>query len=124
MREITRHHTNECNRAITVDVLEDDKGEPHLYNVSWDHPECEPDTDQVVVELPFQHGPIKEAGVNGITNEVLLAIVIDRLEFFQKGKFANVYNGSALSHIVDALEILEQRTREREARGVEGTHKL
>jgi hypothetical protein len=33
----------------------------------------------------FQNGPIAEVGVNGVTHEVLLAIVADRLRSFQKG---------------------------------------
>jgi hypothetical protein len=34
----------------------------------------------------FQNGPIAEAGVNGVTHEVLLAVLIDRLEAFQAGR--------------------------------------
>jgi hypothetical protein len=39
------------------------------------------------VLILFQNGPIKEAGLNGITQEALLAIVIDRLRSFQAGPF-------------------------------------
>jgi hypothetical protein len=60
--------------------------------------------------------------VNGITNEVLYAILIDRLECFQTSEFANVFNENALALTRAALEQLECRTRERERRGVEGTH--
>jgi hypothetical protein len=68
----------------------------------------------------FQNGPIKEAGVNGITQEVLLAIVIDRLRSFQAGPFACYANAEALSHCEVALDFLQERTCERLARGVEG----
>lgn len=67
--------------------------------------------------------PIKEAGVNGLTHEALLAIVIDRLRSFQAGPFASTMNEQALRHIEQGLDHLQQRTRERIKRGVEGTHK-
>lgn len=70
----------------------------------------------------FQNGPIKEFGVNGITQEVLLAIVIDRLRGFQAGPYAHANNGNALFHCENALEWLQKRTLERIARGVEGTN--
>ena len=72
--------------------------------------------------IPFQNGPIKEPGVNGLTHEALLAILIDRLEHFQAGQYACVENANALEHLRAALEQLNIRTRARIARGVEGTH--
>jgi hypothetical protein len=74
------------------------------------------------VEINFQKGPIKEAGVNGITQEALLAIVIDRLRSFQAGPFASRENALALTHIETGLLWLQKRTVERIKRGVEGTH--
>jgi hypothetical protein len=70
----------------------------------------------------FQNGPIQEAGgVNGISHEALLAIVIDRLRSFQAGAYACRDNAIALTHLEDALMWLQKRTRDRVARGVEGT---
>jgi hypothetical protein len=62
--------------------------------------------------------------VNGITNEVLLAIVLDRLNGFQQGEFKSRENALAITKIEEAMHWLHHRTREREARGVEGTHKV
>lgn len=70
----------------------------------------------------FQNGPIKEFGVNGITQEVLLAIVIDRLRSFQAGPFACRANDKALAHCEEALAWLQLRTVDRLRRGVEGTN--
>lgn len=70
----------------------------------------------------FQNGPIKEFGVNGITQEALLAIVIDRLRSFQAGPFSCRENAIALTHIEEALMWLQRRTVARIKRGVEGTH--
>jgi hypothetical protein len=70
----------------------------------------------------FQHGPIKEVGVNGVTQEALLAICIDRLRSFQNGPFKCRENAIALTHLEEALMWLQRRTVERIKRGVEGTH--
>ncbi len=71
----------------------------------------------------FQNGPIKEVGgANGISQEALLAIVIDRLRSFQAGPFACRENAMALSKCIGALWWLKNRTRDRVARGVEGTN--
>ena len=69
----------------------------------------------------FQNGPIKEHGVNGVTQEALLAVVIDRLRAFQKGPFSCRENAIALTHVEEALMWLQRRTVERIKRGVEGT---
>ena len=70
----------------------------------------------------FQNGPIKEAGVNGVTHEALIAIVIDRLRSFQAGPFACRENAIALTHFEEGLMWLQRRTVARIKRGVEGTH--
>ena len=127
MRAITTHHTNDVNKLLTLeaDARDEKNGNAsHIYQISWPHPECDPGTDMQAVELPFQHGPIGEVGVNGLTNEVLLAIVIDRLEGFQTSKWACEENAQALSYCKEALAQLELRTLARTARGVEGTHNV
>lgn len=70
----------------------------------------------------FQNGSVKEYGVNGITQEALMAIVIDRLRGFQSGPFSCRENAIALTHCEDALMWLQRRTVARIKRGVEGTN--
>ncbi len=72
--------------------------------------------------VTFQKGPIKENGVNGVMNEDLLAIVIDRMRGFQSGDYACRDNAIALTKLEEALMWLRNRTNSREARGVEGTN--
>jgi hypothetical protein len=74
--------------------------------------------------LSFQNGPIAVDGngVNGITHEALIAVLMDRLRAFQAGPYANNYNYEALVALAHAQERLQARTKERMARGVEGTH--
>lgn len=78
---------------------------------------------KVLDNVHFQHDTIPLVGVVGHTNEVQLAMVIDRLEFFQAGEFACETNAVALEHCRAALGSLEARTADRQARGVEGEHK-
>lgn len=68
----------------------------------------------------FQDGAPGVTGVNGISHEALLAVLIDRLRAFQAGPFACVENDAALSRLEEALEWLHHRTRARLERGVEG----
>ncbi len=75
-------------------------------------------------EIGFQNGPIKEFGVNGVMNEDLIAIVIDRMRGFQSGDYACRDNALALTKLEEALMWLRNRTNEREARGVEGTNTI
>lgn len=70
--------------------------------------------------VKFQQGPVGEAGVNGCSNEDLLGIVMHRLAGFQSGPFPCNENGVALQHVQAALHWLQQRTLDRQARGVEG----
>lgn len=72
------------------------------------------------LDVYFQNGPIAEVGVNSVTHEALLAIVIDRLRCFQAGQFACPENADALTHATEALEALKSRARNRMARGVDG----
>lgn len=73
-------------------------------------------------DVHFQNGPIKKVGVNGISNESLLAIVEHRLLGFQSGEFACRENALALAKIQEAIMWLHKRTRDRIARGVEGVN--
>jgi hypothetical protein len=75
-----------------------------------------------VGEVNFQCGPIKEAGINGVNNEDLIAMVITRLEHFNQTDFRCRENSMAITKLEEALLWLRKRTIGRENRGVEGTH--
>ncbi len=129
MRNLTHHHVNEMNEALTIEVVDEpgSGGACHRYEVSgMEHIKNPSSTRGVPAKLTvlFQNGPILEHGVNGVTHEVLLAILQDRLEGFQSGAYANQYNDLALQHIIAAQSVLQLRTKERLERGVEGTHTI
>ena len=119
MRKLTDHIANPANDRIEISVMDEPGagGAHHYYAVDVDGGENG-------LDVHFQNGPIAESGVNGVTQEVLLAIVIDRLRCFQAGPFACKENAEALDHALQSLEWLKSRTKARMARGVEGTHKL
>ena len=78
--------------------------------------------DKLVCAIHFQEGPIKECGVNGVNNEDLINMVIERLEHFQRSEYACRENAMAITKLEEALLWLRKRTMSRERRGVEGTH--
>lgn len=120
-RRLHDHETNDANRQITLtaDPQNPQNGNAsHVYAMAWTG---RPDGEQ---RISFQDGPINEVGVNGVTNEALLAIVIDRMRGFQSSRYACRENAIALTKLEEALHWLHARTRARELRGVEGTHKV
>lgn len=116
MRYITDHEINPVDQQLNVIALDGPGhgGACHLYEIEY-HPAGP------VVRIPFQNGPVGEAGINGITNEALLAVVIDRLRGFQSWQYACRENALALTNLEQAMHWLHHRTRDRVARGVEGT---
>jgi hypothetical protein len=124
-RELTGHKVNPANDRLIVEAL-DGPGPgnaSHVYRISL-APENEGDARGFIVTLPFQNGPINEVGVNGVTQETLLTILIDRLEGFQSGPYKSDHNERALAHLRGAQDALLTRTRERMVRQVEGTHAI
>lgn len=127
-RELTSHKVDGLNEALSIFVL-DEPGQGNacrVYGIGFVSG-CPNDGDDgretKSTLIQFQNGPILEAGVNGVSQEALLAIVEDRLIGFQSGPFACRENAVALTKIQEAMMWLQKRTRDRMARGVEGTHR-
>lgn len=119
MRKIESHKVvgNERNEVEIYAVDEPGSGGAcHAYEVMVSDGQYGFDLATII----FQNGPIPVNGINGVTHEVLLAIVKDRLECFQAGPFPCAENETALAFVTEALEILKGRTRDRIARQVEG----
>ena len=128
-RKLTDHIINPTNDKLAITVIDAPGagGANHHYRVTgFTHipptREAAPDITEPHADVIFQNGPINEHGVNGLTQEVLLAIVADRLRSFQKGPYSCKANACALTHIEEAQHWLQQRTIERMRRGVEGTN--
>ena len=124
-RHVETHKVNGLNEAIHIRVQDDPGpgGANHRYCLYVPNDAFNEELNaSLMTEIAFQKGPIKENGVNGWSNEALLAIVRDRLEGFQSGPFACDTNQLALTHVKLAMDALHSRTKERLARGVEGTN--
>lgn len=123
MRQVTDHKVgNGAADVLDINVIDEPGagGAHHAYMVMWGTKDA---SAPASCRIDFQNGPIKEAGVNGVTQEALLAIVIDRLRSFQAGPFSCRDNAVALTHCEEALMWLHRRTRDRIQRGVEGQTK-
>ncbi len=70
---------------------------------------------------PLGHGPDR-VEPNGAFVETVIAAVVQRIEYYNAGKFRCRENSLAITHLEEALHWLQARTASREARGVEGTH--
>lgn len=128
-RSLTSHKVNGCNEAIEIIPFgesENAGGLPTRYEVRGPKKNFGGGAGMQASfgeNLTFHNGPVAD-GVNGITNEVLLAILEDRLVCAQAGKFACEENAAAVAAVQFAQAILKSRTEKRLARGVEGTHKV
>jgi hypothetical protein len=128
MRAINDHVINPANDKLAVTVTDEPGagGANHRYEVTGfdaaSNPSIEHSSENHRTVILFQNGPIAEVGVNGLTQEVLLAIVADRLRSFQAGPFSCRENALALTKIEEAQHWLQQRTIARMRRGVEGTN--
>lgn len=114
MQEVFTHQVNEANRALRIVATDElgPGGAHHAYEITGGA--------AVPTFLRFQNGAIKEAGVNGITHEALIAVIIDRLEAFQAGPYRCRENALAITKLEEAAQWLGHRTAMRERRGVEG----
>jgi hypothetical protein len=80
-------------------------------------------------EIHWQDGPLMVDGErrepNGAFVEDIVEAAIGRIEFYQEtagGRFRCRENALAITHLQEAGHWLDHRTRDREARRVEGTH--
>lgn len=76
--------------------------------------------------ISWQNGPLgrgpDRTQPNGAFVEDVINAAVDRLEYYQRGKFACDYNARAIEALKDALAECNARTEDREKRKVEGIH--
>jgi hypothetical protein len=118
MRELTSHKVNGLNEVLKIEVLD----EPGQGNACHSYHVAPTVGNALGVRIDFQNGPLKENAPNGLSIEALLAIAEDRLLGFQSGEYACRENALALTKLQEAMMWLHKRTRDRMARGVEGTN--
>lgn len=108
MRIYTDHNGVAVNAISKTSDGKDVEGHQYMimYGAKTDH-------------INFQLGGVVANGVNGITNEALLAILIHRTKYIDN-VFSCDENKRAIQHMEEALVNLEARTARRMVRGVEG----
>ena len=76
--------------------------------------------------IGWQNGPLgrdeNREEPNGAFVEDVIKAALDRLEYYQRSKFACDHNARAVDGLTAALTALNERTANRESRAVEGTH--
>ena len=119
-------HLHTDHNGVTVLASVDDPNCPpgHEYAITLKSDDPVPEGSvEFIQKIAFQNGAVKLHGVNGCTSEALLAVLIHRTETLN-GLFPCVENEQAIEHLKGALEAFESRTRDRQARQVEGQNKL
>lgn len=80
----------------------------------------------VGISINWQKGPLGRDGdrlePNGAFVETVIAMAVDRIEFYQSSGFSCRENALAITKLEEALHWLNARTQRREVAGVEGTH--
>lgn len=107
------------DKEMIITTTTDSNKDTYMYEISF----VDSHGQKQIVTIPFQHGPIKEHGINGISAETLISILIYRLTIFQQSSFACDENGIALEYLKAALAALHKRTQDRMNRKVEGLYK-
>lgn len=117
-REVRLHRSpgNSLNNQLTIGKSHVGAGgAPLIYKIKG------PDGSPYAINttLQFQQGD-PNVEVNGLSNEALLAVLIDRMDGFQDGPFKCDDNDTILYMLRGAMEAMHRRSAERAARGVEG----
>lgn len=106
------------DKGLSITTTTDSNKNTYMYEISF----VDSQGQKQIVTIPFQHGPIEEYGINGISAEALISILIYRLTIFQQSSFACEENSIALENLKAALKALHSRTQDRMNRKVEGRY--
>ena len=118
MREVQFEKFGALHEAARVQAKEPGAGgAPTFYRIEIGGTDERP---LYVHTVEFQDRNPADA-ITGPSNEILIAVLIDRMQGFQNGPGKCRENAIALTHLEEALLWLQKRTRERLSRGVEGT---
>lgn len=118
-----REHYN-VNPDIKATNVLDENGNPTGGTVNLRMGERNP------LRVQWQDGPRGQEGTdellppNGAFVEDVIWAALQRLEFFNEGKYRDRANSIAITHLEQALQALKDRQLERSARGVEGKHEV
>lgn len=119
-RKLTDHRNNKFNRECIEVVTNDERASDNAHH-SYAIAVFDGSNQQVEqCILNFQNGGLKEVGANGITDQALIAIVLDRIRSFNDGQFRCRENSMVITKLEEAMLWMEKRSNDRARRGVEG----
>lgn len=125
-RSLYDHKNNKFNRECisvkTADAPQSD-GAHHQYTIDVLFTgDTGNNVDHVIKScaLNFQNGGLKEVGANGITDQALIAIVLDRIRGFNDGPYRCRENSIIITKLEEAMMWMEKRSNDRSRRNVEG----
>jgi len=125
-----REHYN-VNPKLVAENKVDDDANPTGGDVRLDlDTSGDGKSDFPVLLVKWQDGPRGQEGTdellppNGAFVEDVLWAALQRLEFFNAGKYRDRANSMAITHIEQALQALKDRQLERSFRKVEGKHEV
>ena len=118
-----REHYNVHPKLYATNVINDD-GNPTGGGVSLVVVPFKP-----FIDIRWQDGPRGQADgtlapPNGAFVEDVIWAALQRLEFFNEGKYRDRANSIAITKLEEALQALKNRQLERSHRGVEGKHEV
>lgn len=128
-RALYDHKVNKFNRENVVVFTTDERAPDnanHHYRIEVYKAGANENPKSIQAELiaycdiHFQDGGLKEVGPNGITDQALLAIVLDRWRGFNDGLYRCRENSVAITKLEEALLWNAKRANDRAMRGVEG----
>ncbi len=73
------------------------------------------------INIKWQEGTVLEVGSNGTQVQDVIEILLDRLREFNAGSLSCRENSLAITKLEEAHMWLDERTRDRTVRNVEGT---
>jgi hypothetical protein len=122
---ITHHHDGHgLNESLVIhrDTPDPENGNAsHGYTVGY----VERGMRLNVAHVDFQHGPRdEEDSTTGCTDATLLAIVLDRYNGFQSGKYRCRENALVITKLEEALHWMKHRADGRAGRGVLGKNEV
>lgn len=123
-----REHYNVQPAVKAINVL-DENGNPTGGHVILNKQPCY-SSDDIMMLVNWQDGPRGQEGTdellppNGAFVEDVIWAALQRLEFFNEGKYRSRANSMAITHLEQALQALKDRQLERSHRNVEGKHEV
>lgn len=124
VRVIDDHKISRLNRDcvfIQTDDPVNSDGANHKYRISVFPLNRSANAEPVqVTHIHFQDGGLQDVGVNGLTDQALLAIVLDRMRGFNDGPYRCRENSIIITKLEEAMLWMGKRASERANRNVEG----